>query len=172
MDQRCKWKPEFESCFGPVQDNEVLSRVVSSPEHISKRDGKVKLSAFPNSHFKNGLSVIRMGLLGKDHFDSIAHAISSTIQTKKEQNVPAGVMQAEARVVRSFPDLNGSQALCVHDDHQQKTDVMPVNPAHAVIIQAEDYSDEEIIRIKSELMCQVFGDLIPLDELTHPATQE
>lgn len=170
------YMPEAISPFGDVQDSEILSRVVSSPEHIKKKTKganeeeaplEIKASAIPNSHLKKtGLSLVRMGLLPKADFEAIARAISGSI--KGGGNVPAGVLQATAEALRSFQDANGNLALCVFDDATNEKDEMPKNDAHAITIQRREYSDAEILAIKTELMEKIFLELIPMDQIQHP----
>ena len=163
MDCVRPYQPELASTFGEVNDVEMLSRIVSSPSHMGK--DRIKASAIPNSHIRTGLSLVRMGFLPKRQFDEIAYAISATLGNA---NVPAGVIQASAGALRAFLDATGEEALCIFDDATRESEIMPENMAHSIAIQKFDYTEDQIVGIKTELMEVVFTQMIKLESLTHP----
>lgn len=165
MTGRCVKTIGKDSPFGPVHPNEVVTRVVSNPIHIGKEG--VKASAIPNGHLLSGLSVNRMGLLSKIEFENIANFISSSIPPGTHK--PAGVLQATVTDILAFVDFKEDQALCVFDDPEEGPSP-PKNDAHAVVIVAEVYDEAEIVRIKTELLDNVFTrHLVFLSDLTHPS---
>lgn len=157
---------QMESPYGPVGDEEVVSRVVSNPHHIGK--SSIKASVIPNSHISgSGLSVVRMGILPQGKFEEIARAISALIP--KVENTPAGVILAKVLDIRSYRDSHERQALEVYDDPlPEEKDKMPENLAHALILQLHEYTEEDIVEIKTELMDSVFSKLVKLEDLRHP----
>lgn len=151
------------SLLGFVMDTEQVARIVSS-SHIGAKG--VKASVISNSQLKDsGVSLFRMGFLAKAQFDTLASAVSASIPPGT--NTTAGVILASAANLRQFLDKFDKPGLCLYDDPTDSTDTVPENPAHAIAVAAEQYADDEIIRIKTELMRSVFGQLVPLDKLDH-----
>ena len=161
---RCPKDYVSHSTFGFVLDTEMVARIVSS-SHIGKNG--VKASVIPNAHLReSGLSLFRMGYLAKAQFDSLAFAISASIPPGTSTTV--GVILASASELRGFLDESGRPSICLFDEPTIGAGDFPENPAHAVAIAAEEYADDEIIKIKTELLAGVFGQLIPLNKLAHP----
>ena len=162
---RCPWIPLTDSMYGRPEDSESIARVVSNPFHF-RNNGTVKPSAIPNSHLRSGLSVVRTGFLPESEFTEIANGISASILSGV--NVPAGALVAKISEVRGLKDTFGQLALCVYDDPVLAQNGVPKNDAHAIVQIAEDYSDEQIVGIKSELMDGVFSkEVILISKLPH-----
>lgn len=77
--------PEYCSCenvahgaLGLIEKEELVSRVVCDPRHISKKDGSIKPGVFPPSHIKEkGLSLMRPRYLSDEELKMHADAIAS-----------------------------------------------------------------------------------------------
>lgn len=154
--------PELVSIFGPVGSSEVLARIVANPQHIGKNG--VKASVIPPTHLRKGLSVIRVGFLCRKPFEEITSAIAANLSG----NTIAGFLLTTAEGVRSFQDINGNLALCVFDDATERTEEVPENQAHAIICTRRDYSDEELLALKTEMMECLFSGWVELLPSVHP----
>ncbi|WP_124253834.1 hypothetical protein [Cereibacter sphaeroides] len=142
----------------------MVARIVSNPVHIGKKG--VKASVIPNAHLREkGLSLVRLGILVKDEFEAIARAISASIPPG--DNGFAGVISANAADIRGLLDYQKLPAICLFDDPVPSDGDIPANAAHATALAAESYPEDEIVRIKSELMSSVFGRLTPPDQIEH-----
>lgn len=155
--------PEYCSCenvahgaLGLIEKEELVSRVVCDPRHISKKDGSIKPGVFPPSHIKEkGLSLMRPRYLSDEELKMHADAIAS----HSEKDTAVGVIEGEAQIIRALKEADGTRSVCLFGDPVKDDPVVPDNPAHALLIAAQEMGDDDIAEIRTRLLTEVFGDL-------------
>lgn len=157
-DGLCSCEQVSHGDLGPVDPNERLARVVPS-RHISK-DGGVKTGLFPPSHIKlSGLSLMRMDKMTSEEL--IFHA--DVIAQFKTGDVVEGICVCITRLLREIVGDDGRRSLCVVDDPVENDPSLPDNPAHAIAIRSNSQGDDEIMRIRAELI-MIFDGLTSIEE--------
>ncbi len=155
--------PEYCSCenvahgdLGLIEPDELVSRVVCDPRHISKKDGSIKPGVFPPSHIKEkGLSLMRRNHLSDDELKKHADAIAS----HGPKDTAVGVIEAKAQDIRALKEEDGTRSVCLFDDPVKDDPAIPDNPAHALLIAAKEMGDDDIAEIRTRLLTEVFGGL-------------
>ena len=146
--------------LGPVQNHEILGRVVTNPNHVRK-DGSLKPGLFPTSHLMHtGLSLIRVDQLS---LPVLTDVVSFIVSSMHEQTLE-GLSLASAEQLRSIKDeVSGSQSLCVTENPIIDEPPEPDNPAHVIALRSSSQDETEIIRIKGILM-DMFGKPLAVSE--------
>lgn len=142
--------------LGLIEPEEMVSRVVCDPRHISKKDGSIKPGVFPPSHIKEkGLSLMRRKFLSDGELKMHADAIAS----HSEKDTAVGVIEGEAKIIRALEEADRTRSVCLFDDPVKDDPIIPDNPAHALLIAAREMGDDDIAEIRTRLLTEVFSDL-------------
>lgn len=158
----CTCEHESHGDLGPVGDGERLARLVTSPNHFRKSDGRLKPGVFPLSHIQmSGVSLMRVDHMAKDFVVEVSTAIAAQISDQ----TPSGLLVQSAEAVRSLVDSNSVRSLCVVDDPVLDSHPLPDNPAHALAISSKVRSEEEILEIQSDLYELFAGALVALEDV-------
>lgn len=140
--------------LGPVDDDEDIARVVLSPAHIRKSDGKIKPGVFPPSHIKErGLSLLRITRMADAEVERQANAIAGNLPG----NQPVGLLVCVASRVRALNDDDDRRALCLFDDPVKDDPDLPDNPAHACAVRSADQNELAVRKMRGQLL-EIFGD--------------
>lgn len=141
---------------GPVNDAEIVARIVVSPRHF-RSNGQLKPGVIPPSHFvKGGLSLIRVEKINEENYSIVArHIAEGTSITAAERQVPAGHIEWEACVVRSVRSSADEQSLVLLDDPILNHPCQPDNDAHALAKARMNIDELESQRIRDALFFEL-----------------
>ena len=146
----CSQELEVRGEFGPVENAELLVRIVKAPQHIAKKTSQYKPSLFSWSDIrKNGVSLIRDQKITDDDLLKFAQAL---VRMKAGETLH-GLLSAKAQFIRELVLTTGSRALCVLEDPVAGDPNLPDNPAHAVAISSQFIEEEDkLIEIQTKLL--------------------
>lgn len=149
QDGTCPQEFEELGTLGPIENAEVLVRVVRSPEHLTKKK-ELKPSLFPLSHIrKTGVSVTRSGKMPIKELVSYVRAVAEM----KDGQQLYGLRSATAGQIRDIKLVGDRRALCVIEDPAFDIPNVPDNPAHAIAIASiGDIQEDTIIEIQLALI--------------------
>jgi hypothetical protein len=118
---------------GLITNDEVIARLVFSPDHIRASDKSVKPGAFPLSHIKEkGLSLVRPKQMSAKALKTFAKAVAGITEDREWY----GQFEFVAGLPRSLTDDDGNRSVCVFEDPTEKDGRVPENPAHTLLISA------------------------------------
>jgi hypothetical protein len=155
QDGSCAEEKQARGELGPISDNELLVRVVRSPQHLNLKTGVLRPGLFPRSDISSkGLSLTRSEKLLHDELLVYARAVAELKSGEKLH----GLRCATAASLREVKLRDGVRALCVIEDPAAGIDKVPDNPAHSVTVASQkSLSEDEIIEIQVKL-AKIFRD--------------
>jgi hypothetical protein len=131
---------------GRVGDDEMIVRLVTTPQFVNDKTGQIKANIFSQAMTK-GMSVQRDNKVGNQELIGVV----SKILRGKDNLAWYGVISARASCVRSHLSAANEQAFCIYDTGE------PENPAHAEICwSAHPIKDADGIESRSMLI-KAFG---------------
>lgn len=140
---RCELQTTSPHSQKPVSDDEVLTRFIFSPIHVSKKNGKVLPSAFSHAATK-GCSVQRENLATLAELQSWL----GTYSKKNSAHTWMGTLACDSKLIRGI-QLNDMphRIMAVYDTAEEQ------NEAHAEIFQTEYViEDSDRIEARAELL--------------------
>lgn len=156
----CSCELEAHGDLGSVEDSERLVRVVFNPNHIRKKDGKLKPGVFPLSHIaKSGLSLMRLEHLTPGEL--AAH--SQNVANSSIGQSVEGLLVGRASQIRGMLDSKSCRLMCVVDDPVLNDPNIPDNIAHAISISSVVRTDDEIQELQADLL-EIFSDIVKVSD--------
>lgn len=151
QDGTCSEEKDVRGKLGPVQDLEILARIVRSPQHINAK-GEIKPGLFSQSDItKNGVSLTRIDKLEDPYFKAYAIAVA---ELKNGQKLAGVVKTVASKILNIKNKIDGdSRAFCLIEDPATGVQDVPENEAHAVAISTMPIeAEDEKIRLQVELV--------------------
>ncbi|MBW2095698.1 MAG: hypothetical protein JRI80_12500 [Deltaproteobacteria bacterium] len=149
---------------GPVEDCEILIRIIVSPHHFKEGDTFLERAAFIRSELTGrGVSIERKALTNPT---SLTHS-SHKLLTAEDRSV-AGYALVECSSIRGIVDDMGDRIFCVLDT------ALECNPAHADIFFAKEIPRSKQVKYRDHMMdafnemIRVHGTLYKLEEIFAP----
>jgi hypothetical protein len=146
---------------GPVEDCEILIRIIVSPHHFKKGDTFLERAAFTRSELRNrGASAERKNLTKPTRLTHSSHKLL----TAEDRSI-AGYALVECSSIRGIVDGMGNRIFCVLDT------ALECNPAHADIFFAKEISRGEQVKYRDRMidafneMIKAHGSLYRLEEI-------
>lgn len=156
QDGTCSQEHQTLGAFGPIENDELLVRIIKAPQHLAKKTGEVKPSLFTWADIrKNGVSLVRNAKITPQDLLTYARAIAGMRAGESLH----GFCSAKARHLREIVVETDVRALCVLEDPVAGIPNLPDNPAHAVAISSVEIPDDQedkVIEIQTKLW-KIFG---------------
>lgn len=146
LDPQCACDALPQSAFGPVEDDEVLIRVLTNNHY---RGAKVLPSAFRLADIiADGVSLVRRGMVDVIEFQAVAEEIRIAANADAVQ----GALMLRAELIRGLRWPNGDRKLCLFDDPVIGEPAMRDNPAHCMAVSPIELDRVDAQEIRDNLL--------------------
>lgn len=158
-DCQCQVHSVSEFSSGPVDENEVLIRLLVSPQHMHRKTLLPRASALTDAE-RSGLSTFREKQATREQIRGVAEALVMRARSRDQKAGIFGVLRLNCGVVRAFRgDSDPIGSYCVYDTGLRET------PSHAEIFQRVAGADDALIdERRNKLFAAVKTEFVPVSK--------